>query len=265
MLLGLSAADGCCGSNLATPSAPSSLWNNARCSYELTLFPRKIYFFLLLQSTSISEEAPGCSCSWCISSDHLYVCQETFHREITFFTPQPSSQPAPGPDALKGTQIPPRNLFCLTSSSWASGTSRSWPTGQAKLISRFCVLGPFRTHVVKAEGHIPRSGHVSSRVTSICCKDTAAVWFLARRPDFSFSFLSFEGEGRCWVSVPSPSPFAYSFLHPLGLGAWSAAVGNFFPASIPRMAEKPLLTWNQFLLAKLPTGSFHLHSQCQEK
>lgn len=43
--VGLSAADGCYGSNLPTLSAPWSLWNNARSSYKLTLFPPKGLFF----------------------------------------------------------------------------------------------------------------------------------------------------------------------------------------------------------------------------
>lgn len=44
--VGLSIADGCYGSNLSTPSAPWSLWNNARSSYKLTLFvPKGLFFF----------------------------------------------------------------------------------------------------------------------------------------------------------------------------------------------------------------------------
>lgn len=66
------------------------------------------------------------------------------------------------------------------------------------------------------------------------------------------------------VSVPS-QPCSLSFLHPPGLGVGSVAVGGSSPGGIPRMAQKPLLAWNRFLFAKLLTGSFHLHSKCQEK
>lgn len=175
-------------------------------------FPERSIFFLLFQSASTSEEAAGYFFSWYSSSGHVCVWRIHFIGNHSFM-PQPSSQPTPSPDAMKGTQIQPRNLSCFTSSSQASGTSRSWPTGQAKLVWRFCILGPFLTHIVKAEWHIPRSGHVSFRVTLICYKDTAAVWFFTRHPYFNFSFLTSERQGRCWVFV---SPVAYPFCTHLG-------------------------------------------------
>lgn len=35
------------------------------------------------------------------------------------------------------------------------------------------------------------------------------MWFLATGPHFNSSFLTFEGEGRCWMSVPSPLDYPF--------------------------------------------------------
>lgn len=106
-------------------------------------------------------------------------------------------------------QILARNLCCPTSSSHARGTWRSWSTGQVKLIIHILEFGPLSNECCQNIMALLRRWHVSSRVTSICYEDTAAVRFLATGPDLNSSFLTFEGEGRCWMSVPSPLDYPF--------------------------------------------------------
>lgn len=99
-------AEGCDGSNLATPSVPLFLWSNAKSMCKFTLLPTQICF-LLAPSVYLYFRKPGVYfSSWYSSSACFSVWQEPFHREVT-----PLHQFW--------------DLFCLTSSSQANGMSRS--------------------------------------------------------------------------------------------------------------------------------------------
>lgn len=81
--VGLRAADGCNGSNLATPLVPWFLWSNAKSMYKFTLLPTQICF-LLAPSVYLHFRKPcGYFYSWYSSYACFYVWQKPFHREVT--------------------------------------------------------------------------------------------------------------------------------------------------------------------------------------
>lgn len=99
------------------------------------------------------------------------------------------------------------------------------PLGRPNWYQDFCILGPFRTHIVKAEGHIPRSGHVSSRVTSICC---CVISGQTSRLQLQLSL--FSGRGKVLGIGAQSEPLSLFFFAPTWVRCVASGGGQLLPS-----------------------------------